>query len=140
MSAVFVNQICYGVTGSHNKMHFIDAISLKWTDGTQVHLGKQTDCTSSGCANNDRLEMSCIDIDVNGGERVTEFSMSSDGSDAQQCGSGCLTGGLTIKTVLPSGATRELVHNGDGKHTIHPSDVGSGLICGYAARHGDGVC
>ena len=81
--------------------------SPRCADGTQVHLGKNCD-HSAGCV---RVKMSCFDIDVTGGELVTEFSMSSDGTNDQHCSSGCLLGDINLRTRMPrSGKERYFNH------------------------------
>jgi len=76
--------------------------------------------------------MSCIDIDVNGGETVTSFAVTADNNQVQHCGDGCLFNGFHLTTSFPNGKSQTFNIN-NGKFS---ADVGSGMICGYSARSG----
>ena len=97
---------------------WIHSITLTWSDGTTQKIGSDQDCFKTWT----------MDIDVHGGERVTQFGLSIDGQTSQLSGGGSI-GYLYVKTLRSDGTTNELDISGTGR--IYYANVGSGLICGY---------
>ena len=64
---------------------------------------------------------------------VTSFSVSADNS-AQTCGNGCLFRGASMTTLHPNTGVSQSYSSAYGGS--YAADIGSGLICGYAARTG----
>ena len=72
----------------------------------------------------------CIDIDVGGGEVITEFSMSSIVTSSQRSE---MVHHFNLRTRKVNGKEQYLEHNVGAGETLHYSDVGSGMACGYSS-------
>lgn len=72
-----------------------------------------------------RVSYRCIDVDVRGGEVITELSMSKSSYNQLQH--------FNLRTRKANGVTQYLEHNSAGSNDLYYTDVGSGMACGYSA-------
>ncbi|GAX84911.1 hypothetical protein CEUSTIGMA_g12332.t1 [Chlamydomonas eustigma] len=122
---------------------YFTSIRIGWTDGTSSSIG------DTSCNNFYKCSSTVINIDVMGGERVTQFSMLADKQPSQFSASNLNTMTLRtfyISTLKADGSTTHTGSSmlGDARYkefgkltaaefTDGSANVGSGLICGYTS-------
>ena len=128
-SPYFVNwlRVCY-TYDTRGEFRYIYFVALKFTDGTSEQFGNFGSPT---------VNMACneLTIDVAGGERVVQFSLSiAHESNQTLDAGGYYTSSINIETLKLDGKSQTLKQASGGK--LFSANVGSGLICGVARRSG----
>jgi hypothetical protein len=142
---VFVNSVCL-LRSKKNDARYVSQITFGFTDGTYQNIG----CGDNGQVNGqvqcywyNRLDdpepsWDCINIDVAGGERVTQLGFSEYQGHVSLFELQTTKANGVVQSLSWSSSSFQYFNGGGDVQYYSAADLGSGVICGYKAWAGNG--